>query len=144
MKVVFFGIYRLGVEALAELVKRGIDIAAVVTKAGTPTDPQPVAEAARQYQLPCLLVQSPRDSRFLEAITELAPELIVVAGYHRILPKALLDIPRRGAVNLHPSLLPQYRGPCPWKWTIVNGETITGATVHVVSEKVDAGDILAQ
>lgn len=144
MRVVFFGIYRIGLESLKALLDRRIDIVAVVTKPSSLEDVQPVLAAARQQQLPLYAPDTPRDDNFVQQIHEWSPDLIVVAGYHKILPKALLEIPRWGAINLHLSLLPQYRGPCPWKWAIVKGETVTGTTVVMMSQKVDAGAILAQ
>jgi methionyl-tRNA formyltransferase len=77
-------------------------------------------------------------------VKALAPDLIAVAGYHRILPAALLQLAPRGAINLHGSLLPEYRGPCPWKWALVNGETKTGVTVQRMEATLDRGDLLAQ
>lgn len=144
MRVILFGIYKIGVESLAALLERRIEIVGVVTKPSTPEERQPVATAAARYQIPCFAPESPGDPAFLKQIDDLAPDLIVVAGFHKIFPKALLEIPRRGAINLHLSLLPRYRGPCPWKWALVNGETVTGATVIMLSTKVDCGDILAQ
>lgn len=144
MKVVLFGIYKIGVQTLGALLKRRIEIACVVTKPSTPEERQPVADEARQNQLPVLAPQSPRDPGFLEQIRELAPDLFVVGGYHKIFPNELLNIPPLGAINLHLSLLPRYRGPCPWKWAIANGEVLTGATVILLNPGVDDGDILAQ
>src|SRR5262245_21861713 len=106
MKVVLFGIYKIGVEALTALVERHINVVAVVTKADTPAERQPVAEAAIGHGLTLLTPESPRQAAFLEQVQAFAPDLIVVAGYHKIFPDALLEIPPRGAINLHLSLLP--------------------------------------
>jgi methionyl-tRNA formyltransferase len=88
--------------------------------------------------------ESPRDPEFLREVRLLRPDLIVVAGYHKIFPPALLRLPPRGALNVHGSLLPRYRGPCPWKWAILNGERTAGATVVAMTEEVDRGDIYSQ
>src|SRR5437870_431515 len=93
------------------------------------------AAAARRAKNP------PRAAAFLRQVRLLRPDLIVVAGYHKILPPALLRMPPRGVLNAHGSLLPQYRGPCPWKWAILNGETKSGATVQRMGEELDRGDI---
>jgi methionyl-tRNA formyltransferase len=144
MNVVLFGIYKIGTEALTELQRRGVNIVCVVTKPDTTTERQPVSELAFQSYLPILAPTSIRRPEFLDRIRTVGPDLIVVSGFHRIFPKALLDIPRLGVINLHLSLLPKNRGPCPWKWVIVGGETVTGATVVQMNEGTDEGDIIFQ
>lgn len=144
MRIVFVGIYKIGVEALTALVARQANLVAVVTKPSTPSETQPVAVAARSLGLQMHEPESPRESAFLDAMRALEPELIVVAGYHKMFPHELLALPRLGVINLHLSLLPKYRGPAPWKWAIANGETISGATVVTMVDKADAGDILGQ
>lgn len=143
MRVLFFGIYDIGLQALRCLVRDGHEVVGVVTKPETPSDPQPVRRWA-DGRLPVLEPQSPREPAFVATVRELRPDLIVVAGYHRIIPEAVLSIPTWGAVNLHGSLLPEYRGPCTWKWAIINGEASTGVTVHVMTPELDNGDLLAQ
>jgi methionyl-tRNA formyltransferase len=145
MRIVFFGIYRLGARVLEELLSGGsADVRAVVTKPERAGDPQPVADLARREGLSLLRPEDPKETAFERTLLALEPDLIVVAGYHRILPSSILGAARRGAVNLHLSLLPRYRGPCPWKWVIADGETRTGATVCLLTRRVDAGDILTQ
>ena len=144
MKVVFFGIYKIGVDCLTALRTRGIDVRMVVTKPSTAEDRQPVSELARNWGLPLLEPATPGNPTFLTALRGVSPDIILVGGYHKIFPKALLEIPPRGAVNLHLSLLPRYRGPAPWKWTIANGETTTGITVIQLEEMIDTGPILGQ
>ncbi len=143
-RILFVGIYDYGLAALDALCRRGFDIAAVVSKPEPPGGTQPVAARARQKGLPLLLPDSPNSSEFIRQAGRLRPDLIVVAGYHKRFPQALLNIPPLGVINLHASLLPAYRGPCPWKWALINGESRTGVTVHDMIAELDRGDILAQ
>ena len=144
MRVVFFGIYDLGRAALEALAAAGLEPATVVTKPRRGNERQPVAEWAIHNRLPLLEPETPKAPGFLRQIQQLAPDLLVVAGYHRIIPACVLDVPGKGAINLHGSLLPAYRGPCPWKQVILAGETRTGVTVHVMTPELDGGDILVQ
>lgn len=144
MRILFFGIYQIGVNALASLIQQSLDIMAVVTKPDTEIEQQPVAIWAIRNGLPVLQALSPKDPEFIAQIQSLHPDLIAVAGYHKLIPKAILDIPSWGTINLHGSLLPRYRGPSTWKWAIMNGETRTGVTVHMMTPELDNGDILAQ
>ncbi len=144
MRIVFFGIYDIGVQSLANLYRRGRNIVAVVTKPDMDGALQPVADWATRNRFAVLQPTSPKEPGFIERIRSLRPDLIAVAGYHKIIPRAILDIPRHGTINLHGSLLPKYRGPCTWKWAIINGESQTGVTVHVMTPTFDNGDILAQ
>lgn len=144
MKVLFFGIYALGARALSVLVRRGIHVVGVVTK----PDPGPAQEElrilTRKAGLPVVLPESPRDPGLAEWVGDLGPDLIAVAGYHKRLPGNLLALPARGCINTHLSLLPAYRGPCPWKWVLIRGERTTGVTVHVMGPRFDRGPILTQ
>jgi methionyl-tRNA formyltransferase len=144
MRLVLFGIYQIGVEALESLMLHGVQPLAVVTKPGSDGDPQPMACCARKHGLPLLQPDSPKDTAFVQAIAELSPELIAVAGYHKIIPNGVLELPALGTINLHGSLLPRYRGPNTWKWAIINGESATGVTVHRMTQELDQGEILAQ
>ncbi len=143
MRVLLFGIYKVGSEALQSLIRRRVNLVGVVTKSDSKEE-QPVATVARDNQLPLLMPDSPSEEDFLQQISLLSPDLIAVSGYHKIIPQTVLSLPRLGVVNMHASLLPAYRGPSPWKWAIINGEVKTGVTVHLMSRKLDAGDILAQ
>lgn len=84
------------------------------------------------------------DIEQLELMTEFSPDLLIVATYHKKIPDDILAVPRYKAINIHPSLLPAYRGPTPTNWTIINGEEKTGITFHYLSQKFDSGDILFQ
>jgi methionyl-tRNA formyltransferase len=143
-RILLFGLYELGFRSLQAMVARNFPVAGVVTKPESSLELPSLVQLARTLHLPVLAPDTPRQARFLRAVRALAPDLIAVAGYHRILPPALLRLPARGTINLHGSLLPAYRGPCPWKWAIVNGETRTGATVQRMTSNLDRGDILTQ
>lgn len=144
VRVLLFGLYDLGLRALEAMEARTLDVVGIVTKAEPTLEAQPLVRLARATGRPVFAPESMRDPEFLRRIRRLAPDFIAVAGFHKILPRELLRLPPRGVLNLHGSLLPQYRGPCPWKWAILNGEKTIGATVHVMTEEVDRGDILAQ
>ena len=83
-----------------------------------------------------------RDGTALELVKSLAPELIVVVAYGRILPKDILDVPPLGCVNVHASLLPKYRGSAPINWAMLNGDTETGVSIMYMAEELDAGDVI--
>jgi methionyl-tRNA formyltransferase len=85
-----------------------------------------------------------RDPATVDSVAALRPDLIVVAGFSRILRDDVIRIPSRGCINVHPSLLPRYRGPNPIYWVLANGEKETGVTVHYVDEGIDTGDVIAQ
>jgi len=106
--------------------------------------PSPVKELALQRGLPLLQPEKVREDAFQEKIKSLQPELFVVVAYGQILPKSLLKIPKHGAVNVHASLLPKYRGAAPIPWAILKGERVTGVTTMMMDEGMDTGDILLQ
>jgi len=144
MKVLLIGIYALGAQALAGLLRRGFEIVGVVSKADQGPGQRALLDLVRQSQLPLLTPENPREPSFLNSVEKLIPDVIVVAGYHLRIPNRILNLPRLGILNVHLSLLPRYRGPSPWKWAILRGETKTGVTVHVMTPRFDQGAILAQ
>ncbi len=143
MRILFFGIYKIGRDSLVALCNNGWHPVAVVTKPDI-DEGQPVAIAAEALGLRVLKPRSPKEPDFEKVVTELRPDLCLVAGYHKIIPATILKIPKHGTLNLHGSLLPAYRGPCTWKWAIVNGEKETGVTVHYMEPTLDSGDIVSQ
>lgn len=102
----------------------------------------PVAEAAKELDIPLFQPQSIRQEEAVEKIRGMAPDLIITAAYGQILPKALLDIPRLGAVNVHASLLPKHRGGAPIHRAIMEGDAETGVTLMYMAEGLDSGDII--
>jgi methionyl-tRNA formyltransferase len=124
-------------------------IAAVVTQPDQPKgrglklQSSLVKEIALQNKLPVLQPGRARDEAFIRELRELQPELIAVAAYGQILPKAILDLPRLGCLNVHTSVLPKYRGAAPIQWALLNGDTETGVTIMKMDEQMDTGAILA-
>jgi methionyl-tRNA formyltransferase len=106
--------------------------------------PPDAKRLALAHHLPVLQPERLRDGATLRALHDLAPDLVVVAAYGRILPRAVLDLPPRGCINVHASLLPRHRGASPVAWAILAGDTVTGVTIMAMNEEMDAGDILLQ
>lgn len=130
--------------------ERDFQIVAVVTQPDQPKgrglrlEPSPVKQIAQQANLPVLQPERAREENFIEQLRALQPELIAVAAYGQILPKAILDLPRFGCLNVHTSLLPKYRGAAPIQHALLNGETETGVTIMKMDAGLDTGDILTQ
>ena len=103
-----------------------------------------VKRLAEANRLPVLQPERLRDAAFQDALRALAPDLVVVAAYGMILPRAVLDLPPRGCINVHASLLPRHRGAAPIAWSILAGDAVTGVTIMAMNEEMDAGDILLQ
>ena len=128
----------------------GVDLVAVVSQPdraagrGRKLTPNVVTTFARESEISVLQPERLREASAVEAILALEPELLVVAAYGQFLPNQLLDAPRFGALNLHPSLLPRYRGPSPIAGAILAGDATTGTTLLKMTAKMDAGPILAQ
>lgn len=148
MRLVFLGTPAFAVPSLEALAAAGHEILAVYTQPDRPKGrgqelaASPVKEAALRLGLP---VRQPERVRRLEVVEELralAPEIMIVVGYGQIIPKAILDIPPRGILNVHASLLPKYRGAAPIQWAIANGERKTGVTIMKIDEGLDTGDML--
>lgn len=149
MRIVFIGSAVIGFPVLeALLAGKGNEIVAVVTQPDRPAGrkqqltPCPVKLFAQEHGLPVLSPEKVKDS--LPELTALEADLFVVVAYGQYIPQSVLLLPKHGAINLHPSLLPKYRGSSPIQWAIANGDTVTGVTVLYVSEKTDAGDIILQ
>jgi methionyl-tRNA formyltransferase len=149
MKLVFVGTPEFAVPSLDAVLAVG-EVAAVVTRPDKPrgrglrlTAP-PVATAATEYALDVLQPATLRDPELLRHLGALRPDLIVVVAFGRIIPPELLAVAPMGGINLHPSLLPRYRGAAPIARAIAAGDTETGVTVLHVSEDLDAGDIILQ
>ena len=135
---------------LQALIDAGHDICAVYTNPDKPQNRgmklsfSPVKETALENGIPVLQPQTLRDAQAAETLRALAPELLVVVAYGKILPEGLLEIPPYGAVNVHASILPKYRGSAPVQWAVLNGDAVTGVTTMYMAKDVDAGDIIYQ
>jgi methionyl-tRNA formyltransferase len=134
--------------SLQKLIDRGEKVAAVVTQPDRPKGrgqkllASPVKLLASAHGIPVLQPVRVRAPEFIDVMRELAPDLIVVVAFGQILPKALLEIPRHGCINVHASLLPRYRGAAPINWCIIDGGTDTGVTTMQMDVGLDTGDML--
>jgi methionyl-tRNA formyltransferase len=148
--LVFFGSPEFAVPTLEALVDAGLAPALVVTQpakpAGRGKKPQdpPVAVWAREHELPVAQPESVKSEEFLIQMEQLAPKVAVVVAFGQIFPKRLLEIPTKGCINLHASLLPKYRGASPVQGAIAGGEKKTGVTSMQMEEELDSGPILLQ
>lgn len=147
-RTIFMGTPDFACPTLQKLIERGENIVAVVTQPDRPKGrgqkmmPPPVKELAEKHGIPVYQPLKVRDPAFVDIIRELKPDVVVVVAFGQILPKALLDIPPHGCINVHASLLPRYRGAAPLNWCIINGETETGVTTMLMDVGLDTGDIL--
>ena len=150
LRIVFFGTPEFAVPSLRALLNGPDKVVGVVCQPDKPAGrgrhlaTPPVKQVALEAQVPVLQPEKLRPPEFLEALRQWAPDLIVVAAYGRILPKAVLDLPPHGCINVHASLLPKFRGAAPVQWAILRGEAVTGVTIMQMNERMDAGDILLQ
>ncbi len=149
MRVVFFGSAAIGFPLLEALLASTKDeVVSVVTQPDRPAgrkqqlSPCPVKSFAQERGLPVLSPEKVKDG--LPELVALNADLFVVVAYGQYIPPSVLVLPKYGAINLHPSLLPKYRGSSPIQWAVANGDTVTGVTILYVSEKMDAGDIILQ
>ncbi len=149
LRIVFFGTPDFAVASLKALVEAGANVLAVVTAPDKPAGRgmQLQASAVKQYaleqNLPVLQPEKLKNPEFLAGLKELNADLHIVVAF-RMLPEAVWNMPRLGTVNVHASLLPQYRGAAPINWAIINGETETGVTTFRLKHEIDTGNILLQ
>lgn len=149
MKILFMGTPEFAVPSLQQLVEDGHEVCGVFTQPDKPKNRghkmsySPVKEYALAQNLPVYQPLKMKDGEAFSIVQQLAPELIVVAAYGKILPDDILNFPRYGAINVHSSVLPKYRGAAPINWAILNGETETGVTIMYMASALDAGDIIA-
>ena len=148
MRIVFMGTPEFACPTLRTLIERGEQVVAVVTQPDRPKgrgqqmQAAPVKLLAKLHGIPVLQPVKVRHPDAIEQIRALAPDLIVVVAFGQILPKALLEIPGKGCINVHASLLPRYRGAAPLNWCIINGESETGVTTMLMDVGLDTGDML--
>lgn len=146
-RIVVFGYHDIGVACLEALLDLGADVVAVVTHRDDPGETiwfGSVAGLAIARGIPVHTPDDPNVPAFVEELRCLRPDVIFSFYYRRLLCPAILALPALGAINLHGSLLPKYRGRAPLNWVLVNGETTTGVTLHYMDAKADHGDIIAQ
>lgn len=150
MKLIFMGTPTFAVPTLEAVVQAGHEVAAVFTQPDRPKDRgqktsvPPVKESALQLGLTVFQPERVKQPEVVEQLRMIAPKAMVVVGYGQLLPKAILDIPVHGVINVHASLLPKYRGAAPIQWAIAHGETRTGVTTMKINQGLDTGDILSR
>lgn len=148
MKIIYMGTPDFAVPALKALASSEHEVCAVFTQPDKPRGrkmimtPPDVKVCAQSLGIPVFQPDSMKSNEVLETISEYAPDVIVVAAYGKILPKAVLDAPKYGCVNIHGSLLPKYRGAAPIQQAVLNGDKVTGITTMLMDVGLDTGDIL--
>jgi len=147
LKIIFIGTPEFGAVILRELILNKLKPVLVITAPDKPRGrrqmvlPPIVKIVAEKYNIPVL--QAEKIATLKKEISKVDPDLIIVAAFGQIIPKTILKIPKYGCINVHPSLLPKYRGPAPIKFVILNGEKETGVTITLMTEKIDNGPIIA-
>lgn len=148
MRIVFMGTPDFAAISLERLIREGFDVVGVFTQPDKPrgrgmaVSACPVKQIALAAALPVYQPEKLRDGTALQILRELRPELLVVVAYGRILPDEFLALPKYGAINIHGSLLPKYRGAAPIQWAVLNGDTVTGVTSMYLAHEMDTGDII--
>ncbi len=148
MRIVFMGTPDFAAASLQKLIDEKYDIAAVFTQPDKPRNRgmslsfSPVKELALQNGLDVYQPTKLRDGSFTELLRSLKPDVLVVVAYGRILPEDALSVPTYGAVNVHSSLLPKYRGAAPVQWAVLNGDTVTGVSTMFLAPEMDTGDVI--
>jgi methionyl-tRNA formyltransferase len=146
-KAIVFAYHNVGVRCLSVLLAHGVDVVRVVTHKDSPTETiwfDSVAELAARHDIPVIAPEDPNDPAVVAELAALQPDFLFSFYYRLMLKAPLLTLPKHGAWNMHGSLLPKYRGRVPVNWAILHGERETGATLHRMLEKPDAGGIVAQ
>ena len=150
MKVVFMGTPDFAAPCLQSILDAGHEVQAVFTQPDKPRGrkqimtPPEVKVLALEKGLTVYQPNTLRDGEAFGVLSELAPDVIVVAAYGKLLPKEILGLPKYGCVNVHGSLLPKYRGAAPIQWSVINGDSETGVTIMQMGEGLDTGDMLYQ
>ena len=146
-RAVVFAYHNVGVRCLRTLLDQGVDVALVLTHEDSPTETiwyDSVAQVCADHGIEAITVDDPNAADVVERIRTLAPDFVFSFYYRKMLGAALLSTPKRGALNMHGSLLPKYRGRVPVNWAVLHGETETGASLHYMEIEPDAGDLVAQ
>ena len=148
MRVVFMGTPDIAATCLQKIIEDGFNVVAVYTQPDRPKGrgmklvASPVKELALRHDLPVYQPESFKDDEAVEQLRSLQPDVVAVVAYGRILPQRVLDIPAKGCVNIHASILPKYRGSAPYQWAVLDGCAETGVTAQFMSRGVDEGDVI--
>lgn len=148
MRIVFMGTPDFAAASLEKLIEEGFEIAGVFTQPDKPKGRgmemsfSPVKELALKNNLPVYQPAKMRDGEAFELVKSLEPDILVVVAYGKILPDDILALPKYGAVNVHGSLLPKYRGAAPIQWSVLNGDKVTGVSTMYLASEMDTGDVI--
>ena len=148
MRVVFMGTPDIAATCLKKIIADGWDVVGVYTQPDRPKNRgmkltfSPVKEVALENSIPVYQPESFREDETVEQLRSLKPDVVAVVAYGRILPQRVLDIPTYGCINIHASLLPQYRGSAPYQWAVLDGQEKTGVTAMFLCREMDAGDMI--
>ena len=148
MRIVFMGTPDFAAESLKKLIDEKYDVAAVFTQPDKPRNRgmqlsySPVKQLALDNGIPVYQPTKLRDGTATELIKSLEPDILVVVAYGRILPDDMLAVPKYGAINVHASLLPKYRGAAPIQWAVLNGDKVTGVSTMYLASEMDTGDVI--
>ena len=148
MRIVFMGTPDIAATCLKQILEAGMEVVGVYTQPDRPKNRgmklafSPVKEVALAHDLPVYQPENFHDEETVEQLRQLQPDVVAVVAYGRILPQKVLDIPSKGCINIHASLLPAYRGSAPYQWAVLNGEKVTGVTAMYLCREMDAGDII--
>ena len=148
MRVGFMGTPDIAATCLEKILKDGFQVVGVYTQPDRPKNRgmklafSPVKELALQHDLPVFQPESFKDPETVEQLKELAPDVVAVVAYGRILPQSVLDVPPKGCINIHASVLPKYRGSAPYQWAVLDGEAETGVSAMYLCRQMDAGDVI--
>ena len=148
MRVVFMGTPDIAATCLKRILDDGFDVVGVYTQPDRPKGrgmklvASPVKELALAHDIPVFQPEHFKDAETAQQLQALNPDVCAVVAYGRILPQAILDIPAKGCINIHASLLPQYRGSAPYQWAVLDGLKETGVSAQYMALKMDAGDVI--
>lgn len=148
MRIVFMGTPDFAAASLQRILDDGFEVVGVFTQPDKPKGRgmelafSPVKEIALKHDIPVFQPEKMRDGTALAALKSLRPDILAVVAYGRILPPDMLDVPPLGAINVHGSLLPRYRGAAPIQWAVLNGDAITGVTTMYLANEMDTGDMI--
>ena len=148
MRVVFMGTPDIAATCLEKIIADGFEVVAVYTQPDRPKGRgmkmvfSPVKEVALRHDLPVFQPENFKDEAAVQQLRDLQPDVAAVVAYGQLLPQNVLDIPTKGCINIHASLLPKYRGSAPYQWAVLDGLKETGVTAMYLCRKMDAGDII--
>lgn len=148
MRVVFMGTPDIAATCLKKIISDDFQVVGVYTQPDRPKNRgmklafSPVKEVALEHNIPVFQPESFREEETVDQLKSLQPDVVAVVAYGRILPQKVLDVPEKGCINIHASLLPRYRGSAPYQWAVLDGLTETGVTAMYLCREMDAGDMI--